>query len=81
MTAVAIHAAAAYSTWCGKYYELGAADIPPSPDSHFHYPLQSPRELLDFRCTAASSVYVSSDAPAIIVDAEINWLIGDTGGW
>ncbi|KAI9637438.1 uncharacterized protein MKK02DRAFT_36418 [Dioszegia hungarica] len=69
----------AYSTWCGKYYELAAPHTPPAPDSYFVFPKSSSTPLLDFRCTPASSIYISGDLhdlPEIIMDASLTYDVG-----
>lgn len=73
----------AYSTWCGKYYELAAPHTPPAPDSYFVFPKSSSTPLLDFRCTPASSIYISGDLhdlPEIIMDASLTYDVGLPGG-
>jgi hypothetical protein len=75
--------ASAYSTWCGKYYELGAPQTPPAPDSNFVFPKSSSTPLLDFRCTPASSIYINGnlhDLPEIIIDADLTYDVGLPGG-
>ena len=73
--------ATAFSTWCGKYYELSAPRARPDLNGRFSYPPPSPKPLLDFRCNTASSLYLPDDVvydpPAMIFDADTTWDIGE----
>jgi hypothetical protein len=71
--------ALSWGKWCGKHYELGAPDTPPPPESYFAHPKTSQVDLLDFRCTTSSSIYLAgdeTDRPSVILDANITRDVG-----
>lgn len=72
--------ASGFETWCGKYYEIGSPQTPPSPESRFSYPTHGDQKLLDFKCLTASSIYLPGDdvldPPGMIFDAEISYDVG-----
>jgi hypothetical protein len=77
--------ALSWGKWCGKHYELGAPDTPPAPESYFAHPTTSKVattskvDLLDFRCTSSSSIYLAgdeTDRPSVILDANITRDVG-----
>jgi hypothetical protein len=75
--------AATFGQWCGKYYQVGAPMPTSRPEgSLFPYPSYSDTPLLDFRCVAASSLYLvaddANDPPKILIDANITHDVGQS---
>lgn len=75
-----------FGKWCGKYYQIGAPIPNSRPEgSLFPYPEISSSPLLDFRCVAASSLYLqgdeANDKPMILVDTNITNDVGQSCGF